>query len=214
MIKVKTFVFNPFQLNTYLVYNESGNGVVVDAGNYSNADDAELFAYIHSNGINIKALLLTHCHIDHILGVKSISDRFKVPTYYHHAGEFLIEGAPLFGDNYGFKFAGFTNNRVHVEDGESFEIDDLCFNAFYTPGHVDGSICYYFQSEGMLFSGDVLFRKGIGRTDLPTGDYNILEKSIRTKIYVLEDETTVFPGHGPSTTIGYEKRYNPFFQGA
>lgn len=213
MISVKTFVFNPFQLNTYLVSDENGAGVIIDAGNYTNAENSELFAFIESAKINIGALLLTHCHIDHILGVKAISEKFNVPVLYHEAGQFLVENAPLFGSHYGFQFGGFSSRIKNVKDSEFYDIDGLKFKVLYTPGHVDGSVCFHFEQYGKLFSGDVLFRKGIGRTDLPTGDYDILENSIRKKLYVLDSSTEVYPGHGPSTTIGFERNHNPFFQG-
>ncbi len=212
MIQIKTFPFNPFAVNTYVLYDESGEGIIIDAGNYSEAEREELLNFVHKNSIEIKALYLTHAHIDHITGAAFLSEHFALPFRCHKAGEFLFSTALSYALSLGLQVKKVPHELEFIENEASIEFGNSKGIALYTPGHVDGSLCYYFEKEKLVFTGDVLFRTGIGRTDLPTGDYGLLEKSIRDVLYKLPDEVKVYPGHGPQTSIGFEKRNNPFFQ--
>lgn len=212
MIEVKTFPFNPFAMNTYVVFDETGDGIIIDAGNSHNGEHQILLDFLKQNKINIKGLYLTHSHIDHILGIKFLSDYFKMGVHYHPAGDFLFAQANDYAESLGFSFEGMPSELIPIDENHIIKFGDSIGKVLYTPGHVDGSVCYYFEQDSKVFVGDVLFRQGIGRTDLPTGDYELLEKSIKQKLYKLPNEVTAFPGHGPTTTIGFEKKNNPFFQ--
>ena len=213
MLNIKAFPFNPFAMNTYVLWDETREGVIIDAGNYTNEENAQLLDFVTENQINITALLLTHNHIDHILGIKFLSERFHLPIQTHAAGDFLFKVAQSSAIAYGITFAGFPEDIAHLSEADNFRFGKTVFQAFYTPGHADGSLCYYFPKDKIVVVGDVLFNGSIGRTDLPTGDFDILEKSIKEKLYTLDDEVIVYPGHGPETTIGFEKKYNPFVAG-
>lgn len=212
MLNIKTFPFNPFAMNTYVLWDETHEGIIIDAGNNTNDENRILLDFISENQINIIGLFLTHNHIDHIMGVKFLSDNFNLPIQTHAAGDFLFNVAEPSAKAYGMHFAGLPDSKIYIEDGAVFKLGNHSFQAIYTPGHADGSLCYYFSEAKIIVVGDVIFNGGIGRTDLPTGDYDVLEMSIRNKLYTLDDEVVVYPGHGPETTIGFEKRNNPFFQ--
>lgn len=211
MLKIKTFQFNPFALNTYVVFDSTNQGIIIDAGNNNSVENSILLDFIKENQLNIQGLYLTHAHIDHILGSKFLSDYFKLGVHYHEAGNFLFKDAKSYAASLGFNYDGAPEKLISIDETGEINFGETKGVVLYTPGHVDGSVCFYFVKEAKIFVGDVLFRQGIGRTDLPTGDYDLLEKSIRKKLYILPDITEVFPGHGPSTTIGFEKKYNPFF---
>lgn len=212
MLELKIFTFNPFGLNTYVLSNTEHQGIIIDAGNNDNAEHQILLDYIDQKKLQISGIYLTHAHIDHILGARFLSKHFQLGVHYHEAGRFLLDVAESSALSLGFPFSGLPDHFLSLDEGDTIDLGEDSASVLYTPGHVDGSLCFYFEKAKMLFVGDVLFRQGIGRTDLPTGNYDLLERSIREKLYTLPDETQVFPGHGPSTSIGFEKRNNPFFQ--
>jgi glyoxylase-like metal-dependent hydrolase (beta-lactamase superfamily II) len=212
MIKIKAFPFNPFAMNTYVVYDETGEGIIIDAGNYTNDETAVLLNFTTGMNISIKGVWLTHAHIDHIIGAKEISGKYGIPVFAHKDGMFLFDEAESYALSLGIAFKGIPDDIQDIDITKPVTFGNSRAIPLLTPGHVNGSICYYFQNDKVLFSGDVLFRNGIGRTDLPTGDYTTLEMSIRNKLYTLPDDVTVYPGHGPKTSIGFEKSNNPFFQ--
>lgn len=213
MIKTKTFAFNPFAMNTYVLWDDNGQGLIIDAGNNTDVEHQILIDFISQNRINIIGLYLTHAHIDHILGAKFLSDYFNLPIKMHSAGAFLLNQADSYASTLGFHFPGLPSKIEFIDENYVVDLGGEYIKLLYTPGHVDGSLCYYLPDSQMVFVGDVLFRLGVGRTDLPTGDYALLEQSIRQKLYSLPNETKVFSGHGPTTSIGFEKKNNPFFQG-
>jgi hydroxyacylglutathione hydrolase len=212
-LNIKTFSFNPFALNTYVLSNAAGNAIIIDAGNSDNDENQALLAYIKENKLNVEGLYLTHAHIDHILGAKFLSEHFGLGVHYHPAGSFLFDVAEASAQSLGFQFSGLPSHLIPLKEGDEVMLGDENGKVLYTPGHVDGSLCFYFPKSKLVIVGDVLFHQGIGRTDLPTGNYEVLEQSIRQKLYTLPEDTQVFPGHGPSTSIGFEKKNNPFFQG-
>ncbi|MBN2747140.1 MAG: MBL fold metallo-hydrolase [Bacteroidales bacterium] len=211
MLEVKSFQFNPFGVNTYVLWDESLSGILIDSGNSTNEENQRLLSFIENKGIKIEGLYLTHLHIDHILGAHFLSRHFGVPVRAHRAGNFLFDKANEYAQSLGFSHDKNPDNVEYIDENHRIAFGNIIGQVLYTPGHVDGSLCFYFDSAAVLFSGDVLFRQGVGRTDLETGDYHILENSIRQKLFRLPDDTMVFPGHGPSTSIRFEKRYNPFF---
>ncbi len=212
-MKIKTFEFNPLGVNTYVLSDETGECVVIDAACYF-ADEQELLLnYLLDHDFVVRHLINTHLHFDHLFGVNLLADRFDLPLLFHPDDEFLLEGIPaqmqLFGfpsvhDNYRPKKSNY------LREGDLITFGNHSLRAIHVPGHSPGSIAFYEEHAAVVMSGDALFHSGIGRTDLPRGSYDILTGSIRNKLYALPEETRVYPGHGPSTTIGNEKRYNPF----
>lgn len=210
-MKIKTFVFNSFQVNTYLIQNNSNEAIIIDPACYNEAEQNELKKYVEDNGLTVKMALSTHGHIDHILGNKFVQRTFNCPLFAHKDSEMYYKHAPSYGSVFSLDTSDIGYPDGELNDGQEIELGELKIKIIYTPGHAEGSVCIYLPEEKVLFSGDVLFQMGIGRTDLPGGNYEILMRSINEKLFVLPNETVVYPGHGPSTTIGAEKNENPFF---
>ena len=206
-MKVGKFVLGPVATNCYIGINEETKECfIVDPATCP----PEFVSYIKNAGLTVKAVLLTHGHFDHIMGLDALLKEFPVPVYAHEAerdvlgSEQLNSSASMLGQPYSFSGADFVTNRQELRIA-GFEI-----RVIYTPGHTVGGCCYYIEKEKALFSGDTLFRGSVGRTDLPTGSMGQLVSSVRDRLFVLPDDTKVYPGHMEETTIGYEKKYNPF----
>ena len=210
MIKIKAFPHNLYQMNAYLLYDETGEGVLIDAGNSNDDELQEIVSFVEQENIALKKLLNTHGHIDHIVGNDAIIKQFGLDLYAHKAGLVFYETVGEYGASLGYKIDSTHMPDVYLEDGDKVKFGNTTLQVLYTPGHADGSICFYSEEDKIVVVGDVLFQQSIGRTDLPTGDYDLLAESIRTKLYTLPDDTVVLPGHGPSTRISYEKMDNPF----
>jgi glyoxylase-like metal-dependent hydrolase (beta-lactamase superfamily II) len=207
---MKTFVFNSFMVNGYLLFDETGEAVSVDISCSTGREERELSGFIDTNGLTLVMNINTHCHIDHILGNDFIEAHYKIRPVYHRAGIPFFITAREIADSFGFRLDRIPEPAKYLEDGELLRWGKTELQVLYTPGHAEGSICLYNQHQGFVITGDVLFRDSIGRTDLPGGNFDQLMKSIREKLFTLPDDTVVYPGHGPDTTIGYEKRNNPF----
>ncbi|MDR0371764.1 MAG: MBL fold metallo-hydrolase [Prevotellaceae bacterium] len=210
-MKIKTIVFNPFRENTYLVYDDSGEAAIIDAGNLSLNENKTLLSVITSNNLTLKRSVNTHLHLDHQFGNGFVSETFHVLPEAHKADEFFIDKLPETMQMYGFPFlvkAQRLGNYLDESDSVTFGNTEL--RIIHVPGHSPGSLCFYHEKEGVLFSGDVLFELSIGRTDLEQGDHATLINGIRKKLFALPDYTVVYPGHGETTTIGYEKENNPY----
>lgn len=206
-MKIDRFVIGPVGTNCYIVRNEDTDECfVTDPA----ACPLELVGHIRREGLNVKAVLLTHGHFDHIMGLDDFLKEFPVPVYAFSEEKPLLESAELnsslgmFGRPYTFSGA------EYVSDGQILHIAGFEIRVIHTPGHTAGGCCYYIPAENVLISGDTLFRASVGRTDLPTGSMGDLVRSVREKLFVLPEETKVYPGHMEETTIGYEKKYNPF----
>ncbi len=207
MIKIEKFVIGPIGTNCYIVRNEETKECfVTDPA----ACPSELTGHIRREGLLVRAVLLTHGHFDHIMGLDDFLKEFPVPVYAYQEEKKVLEDANLnsslgmFGRPYTFSGA------EYLTDGQVLEVAGIEVHVIYTPGHTIGGCCYYIPAENVLISGDTLFHGSIGRTDLPTGSSSQLVRSVREKLMVLPEETKVYPGHMEETTIGYEKRYNPF----
>lgn len=207
MIKIEKFVLGPVGTNTYIARNEENEECfLVDPA----ACPPELVSHITNEGLTVKAVLLTHGHFDHIMGLDGVMKAFHVPVYAYEGEKELLEdaymnsSATMLGSPYTFSGAQYT------KDGQEMEAAGFQIRVLHTPGHTSGGCCYYLPNEGVLFSGDTLFHSSVGRTDLPTGSMGQLVRSIREKLFVLPDETKVYPGHMEETEIGYEKKHNPF----
>jgi glyoxylase-like metal-dependent hydrolase (beta-lactamase superfamily II) len=211
MINVERFVFNPFQVNTYVVSDaETNNCVIVDGGCSNNNELNRLKDYVSDNLLTPSALILTHAHIDHIIGNYDICKTFDIPLYAHNNCEKFLHNSQQYAEMFGLKMNNIKEIDKHLTEDTNISFGNSILKIFDTPGHADGSICLYSPDNGFVITGDVLFYQSIGRTDLETGNYDILQKSIWSKLFNLPDDTVVYPGHGPETRIGYEKVNNPF----
>jgi len=208
---IKTFIFNPFQENTYLVFDETNEAVLIDAGCLQNPEKQLLKKFIEDNSLTLKRLINTHLHLDHQFGNKFIFDTYGVAPEASIEDEFLLQNVVAQARSYGFPIneEAQTLGKYIVENQE-VKFGNSSLKAIHVPGHSPGSMAFYSEKEGVLIAGDVLFQGSIGRTDLPKGDYATLILSITKKLLVLPDSTVVYCGHGPTTTIGYEKKNNPY----
>lgn len=210
MIEIKTFTFNPFQENTYVVFDETGTGVIIDPGCYEKAEQRELTQFIQSKNLTIKYLLNTHCHIDHVLGNCFVKETYNVPLLIHRNDEPVLQSVKVYAPNYGFAQYQEALPDQYMEENDTIHFGNSAFKVLYLPGHAPGHVGFYHEESHSLLSGDVLFEQSIGRTDLPGGNFNTLINSIHTKVFTLPDDVVVFPGHGNTTTVGEEKISNPF----
>lgn len=209
-MNIAQLTFNPFQENTYVVWDETGEAVVIDAGNYGPRETEALFNFIEQKGIRPVMALNTHGHVDHILGVQALKERCAVPFALHSQDRFLVESAPTHGALYGFQVDAVPDVDRDLADGEEVAFGHTRLRVIHTPGHTPGHVALYQPDEKILFTGDTLFKESIGRTDLPGGDYGWIMKSIIDRIMPLGEEVAIYPGHGPKSTLGHEMLYNPF----
>lgn len=210
MLKIKTFTFNPFQENTYLLINEENEAILIDPGCYEKSEQEELEQFLQNNNIQLKLLLNTHAHIDHVLGYAYINRTFNLTMKLHALELPILRAVKAYAPNYGFVFEEGPEPTELLEEGDIIKFGENTLEVLFVPGHSPGSVAFYCKEQNFVIAGDVLFFRSIGRTDLPGGDHNTLITSIKNKMYTLDDDTVVYPGHGPQTTIGSEKIYNPF----
>lgn len=210
MLKIRQFTFNPVQENTYVVFNDEGACAIIDPGCYFDYEYKELTDFIDLNKLAPNYLLNTHCHLDHVFGNKLIAEKYGLTLHIHPLEKELLGYAPTSGEMWGLPFSNYEGELVFIDEKDRIKIGEDTLEIIFTPGHSPGSISFYNPKGGFILSGDVLFRSGIGRTDLPGGDFETLLSSIRTKLFTLPDNVVVHSGHGPHTTIGEEKESNPF----
>lgn len=210
MLKVKSFIFSPVQENTYVLYNDQGECLIIDPGCYLPEEKQEIQLFIDKNRLTPKMLLNTHCHLDHVFGNKFFSDTHNLTLQIHPKEEQLLQMAPASGLMFDLHFENYEGNFIYLDEGDKIILGEDELEIIHAPGHSPGSICFYSKTQKFLIGGDVLFNNSIGRTDLPGGDYDTLISSIKEKLFALPDDVTVYSGHGPETTIGQEKKYNPF----
>ena len=210
MIHIKAFTFSPISENTYVLYNNDGKAIIIDPGCYFPNEQETLKDFLTDNSLIPVYLLNTHCHLDHVFGNKWVHETYGLEPHLHPNEEAMLALAPVSGERWGLPFQNYAGPLHFLNDGDTVLLGETEIQVILAPGHSPGSICFYIPSQGDLIGGDVLFRGSIGRTDLPGGDSETLLNSIREKLWVLPDETVVYSGHGIKTTIGYEKRNNPF----
>ena len=213
MLTVERFTFNPVQENTYVVYNEKRECCIIDPGCYFASEEIELADFIEKNSLKPLLLLNTHCHFDHIFGNRFIHKKFGLELHLHPLEEKVLAFGPTSSQLWQLSFDNYDGPLHFLEDGATVNIGEDELKVLFTPGHSPGSISFYSEEDGFVISGDVLFQGSIGRTDLPGGNIDVLENSIRTKLYSLPKEVVVHSGHGPETSIGEEMLSNPFFRG-
>jgi hydroxyacylglutathione hydrolase len=207
---VQSFVFNAFQENTYIISDKTKECVIIDPGCYDDDEKKELADYIQHHQLNVQMLLNTHCHIDHILGNDFVKQKYGTKLYIHQTEEFVLNAQKILAPHYGFNLYQEATPDAYLAEGDVIEFGLQKFSILFVPGHSPGHIAFYNEKEKVVFAGDVLFQNSVGRTDLPGGNHNTLVNSIHKKLFTLPDEVTVYPGHGGETTIGVEKRTNPF----
>ena len=210
MISIHYFTFNGFQENTYILFDETKECVIIDPGCYSNEEEQELDKFITENELIPIKLLNTHCHIDHVLGNSFVASKYNIGLEIHENDLPTLHATPEYGHTFGFNIDKSPEPTTLLKDGDVIKFGNSELNVLYAPGHSAGHIIFVAQEEKFVINGDVLFQGSIGRTDLPGGDYNTLIESIKTKLLTLDDDFTVYSGHGPSTTIGFERSQNPF----
>ena len=209
LVSFNAFTFNPFQENTYLLWDSSHNAVIIDPGCSTQGEEQALLNFIKSHQLKIKAVWLTHGHIDHIMGLGFCQIAFKCPSYLHPADEFLIHHAPETARLYGVPFQDIQSPELFASN-IPWNPFDFEVELVHIPGHSPGSVGFYIKPHSLLFSGDVLMHESVGRSDLPGGSWDTLQSSIKTVLYAMPDVTRILPGHGPETSIGWEKQHNPF----
>ena len=205
-IKIGRMMLGVCQTNCYFVYREGSSKVIfIDPADYGD----QIFQAMKNNGFEVAAILLTHGHFDHIWGCSRLRQMTSAPVYAYEGEEGVLLSSDL-NVSAGAGRACTVKANTLLKDGEEVTVEGMTFQVIATPGHTKGSCCYYFEEADMLISGDTLFEESVGRTDLPTGSMSTLVRSVKDTLFVLPDDTVVYPGHGDSTTIGHEKKYNPF----
>jgi len=211
MLQIKLFEFSPIQENTYVLYNEFNECLIIDPGCYYDDEKDELVNFLVKMDLKPKMLLNTHCHLDHVFGNKFIAEKFGLTLQIHRNEKFVLDFAPKSGLMYNLPFDNYNGDFIYLAAGDKIKLGTDELTVIEAPGHSPGHICFYCAAQHFIISGDVLFKRSIGRTDLPGGDHETLLKNIREKLFTLPAETQVYSGHGPVTTIGEEKTHNPFF---
>ncbi|WP_294348675.1 MBL fold metallo-hydrolase [Sphingobacterium sp.] len=212
MLTIKSFTFNPYQENTYLLYNESGDVIIIDPGMYGEHEQQEVVSFVADNKLRPKLLLNTHCHIDHVLGNNFVHEKYGLLPQFHEGEVPILVAVQNYAPQMGIRYDISPIGETFLNDGDTIYLENDELKVILAPGHSPAHICFYSAHQKFLIGGDVLFRNSIGRTDLPGGNHQQLLDSIKSKLYTLPDDTIVYPGHGPSTTIGFEKNSNPFIR--
>lgn len=211
MAKVECFANNPFQENTVILYDDSGECAIIDPGMYTGAEQNAVVDFITEHKLKPVLLLNTHCHIDHVLGNKFIFEHYGLKPKFNQGELAVLEFAPVHAAQMGFRYENSPLPNEFLPETGAISFGNTQLELIFAPGHSPAHLCFYDKADGIVIGGDVLFRGSIGRSDLPGGNHAQLLKNIREKLFVLPDDCIVYPGHGPETTIGYEKQYNPFF---
>lgn len=211
MIKVHTLVFSPFMENTYVLEDGStGTCVIIDPGCYGSSEENRLASWLENHKLRPVALWFTHGHLDHVFGSGFVAHAYGLSPRIHALEIPIIESMPAIAMRYGLKAKPLPEFQFDLKEEETLEFGGQTIRLIHVPGHSPGSICFYSAQDQWLIAGDTVFQESIGRTDLPLGNHEQLLSSIKAKLWPLPDATVVYPGHGPSTTIGHEKAFNPF----
>jgi glyoxylase-like metal-dependent hydrolase (beta-lactamase superfamily II) len=210
MIKIEKFVVNPLGENSLVISDETGECIFIDPGFFYDEEKDEIRSYIAENKLKPVKITNTHCHFDHIMGVEFIREEYGIPLHAHADDAFWIEAAQEQANRFGFEVEPVRPIDAFLTENETVKFGNTTLEVLHIPGHTPGHVVFYNQEAGILIAGDVLFYGSIGRTDLPRGNHNDLISNIKTKLFKLPDNTKVYCGHGPETTIGFEKSTNPF----
>lgn len=210
MLQLHSATFNAFSENTYIIYNEDKDCWIVDPGMYEASEHAAFNDFIAQQGLKPQGIINTHAHIDHVFGVQALMDKYDIPFALHPLEGPVLAGAKGSAMLFGFRFDAAPQPTQVIKPGEQLMLGKDAVEVRLAPGHSPGSVVFYYPEGGWAIGGDVLFAGSIGRTDLPGGNHEQLLESIWSQVFTLPDETIVYPGHGPETTVGEEKRTNPF----
>ncbi len=214
MTLVASFTFNPFQENTYVLYDDTKECAIFDPGCYTEAEKTQLTDFIEEKGLKPVKLINTHCHLDHIFGNRFIAEKYGLGLEIHKGELPVLQAAPQVSMMYGVPFPEVSPEPTSfIAEGDIISFGNTKLEVLLTPGHSPASISFFCREDQFVIAGDVLFYQGIGRTDLPGGNFSTLIASINEQLFPLGDEVTVYSGHGQSTSIGYERKNNPFLQG-
>lgn len=212
MITILQFTFNPYQENTYVLYDETGECVIIDPGMYDAKEQNALVNEIKGNKLRPVLLLNTHCHLDHVFGNKFVFDQWGVKPQFHHGELVVLQSILGYAPQMGLQYELSPEPEVYLEETGKVTFGNSELELIFAPGHSPAHLCFYARADNFLIGGDVLFHNSIGRTDLPGGNHVQLLNSIREKLFVLPDSVEVYPGHGQFTNISYEKQNNPFLK--
>ncbi len=210
MVTIKQLVFNGFQVNTYILSDESKECVIIDAANSNSSENEKLLNFIKSQNLKPIYHINTHCHVDHVLGGSFVEEKYGIGISIHPESQGFLVRAKEQAGMFGFELKSTAKIDRLLNEGDKIRFGNSEIEVAYTPGHADGSICLINHEQEFVITGDVLFCESIGRTDLPTGNFDVLKNSIINKLFSLPDVYTVYPGHGPETSIGHERINNPF----
>lgn len=210
MINVKSFTCNPYQENSYLLFDESLECVIIDPGMYSGDEQNAVLKFIAEKKLKPVLLLNTHCHIDHVLGNKFIYDTYGLLPQFHQGEEIMLNSVVSYAPQMGIRYEVSPLPEIYLPESGNIEFGNSVLEIIFAPGHSPAHLCFYSRDDNFVIGGDVLFYQSIGRTDLPGGNHPQLIKNIKEKFFTLPDDCKVYCGHGPATTIGYEKKHNPF----
>jgi glyoxylase-like metal-dependent hydrolase (beta-lactamase superfamily II) len=210
MLTIHSFCFNGFQENTYVIYNKQKNAMIVDPGCYLQKEQDALAAFIFENKLTPTLLINTHCHLDHVFGNNFVSEKYGLAAHFHKNEQPVIDRLPQGGERWGVPCEPYKGPVQYIEHHQMIHFDDAQFQVLLTPGHSPGSVCFYNKQQDFMIGGDLIFKDGVGRTDLPGSNPLDLINSIRTQILPLPDTMTIYAGHGPETTLGREKKANPY----
>jgi len=213
MLQVAAFIFNPFQENTYVLFNEHKECWIIDPGMYGADEERVLFSFIEQHGLQPKQILNTHAHIDHVLGIDAVKAKYNIPFGMHTLEQPVLANVRGSAIMFGFHMPTLPVADFFISEQERLRLGEDELEVRLAPGHSPGSIIFYSAESGWLIGGDVLFNGSVGRSDLPGGNHETLMKSIKEQLYTLPDNTVVYSGHGPETSIGQEKKTNPFVRG-
>jgi glyoxylase-like metal-dependent hydrolase (beta-lactamase superfamily II) len=212
MLHIQSFEFSPIQENTYVLYNDQKQCAIIDPGCYFQEERDALHQFIQNNSLQPMLLVNTHCHLDHVFGNKFVAETFHLTLHIHPLEKQVLDYAPTSGLMYNLPFDQYEGEIHYINDGDQLSIGTESLQAILVPGHSPGSLAFYSAADQFVISGDALFYRSIGRTDLPLGDHAVLLKSIKEKLFVLPEQTMVYSGHGKPTRIGEEKTHNPFLK--
>ena len=210
MLTIKSFEFSPIQENTYILYNEFNDCIIIDPGCYFDAEKEELVAFITDNKLTPKMLVNTHCHLDHVFGNKFISEKYNLTLKIHENEKAVLAFAPTSGLMYNMPFDNYKGEFILLSAGDTISLGKDVLKVLLVPGHSPGSLAFYCAEDKFVISGDALFKNSVGRSDLPGGNHEQLIKSIKENLLALPHDTAVYSGHGPVTLVGEEERNNPY----
>ena len=212
MITIQDFCFSAFQENTYVLYNEFKEAIIIDPGCYTRIEEKILSDFIRKENLKPTLLLNTHCHLDHVFGNNYVSETYGLTAHIHPNEQIVLDRLPEAAAKWGAPTEAYKGPIQYIQEGEIIPLGNVAFKVLLTPGHSPGSVCFYHVEQDFMIGGDLIFKDGVGRTDLPGANPQDLIKSIREQIFPLPDSLTIYSGHGPVTTWGREKEHNPYIK--